>query len=211
VALGEVLIQKVYQAVRTGPGWNQTLLIISYDEHGGCYDHVAPPGGAVPPDSCIPEYGFDFTRFGVRVPAVLVSPLIAAGTIYRVAAGSMPIDHTSVLKTIERRWGLPALTARDAGAPDLGGVLRLTTPRTDDPIAGVVAPTSTGKNPASHEVSHLQQIHAQMIADLPVPDEHLVGEPVLRNQTTPVEFASYIDTRSSTWRAARDAGQSPVG
>jgi phospholipase C len=211
VALGEVLIQQVYQALRNGPGWNQTLLIITYDEHGGCYDHVAPPGGAVPPDACEGEYGFDFTRFGVRVPAVLVSPLIAAGTIYRVPAGSMPIDHTSVLKTIERRWDLPTLTARDAAAPDLGGVLTLPTPRTDDPLAGVVAPTSTGANPARGEVSHLEQVHAQMIADLPVPDESLVGAPVLVDQDTPVQYANYIAARSSTWKAARDAGQAPAG
>jgi phospholipase C len=210
VALGEVLIQQVYQALRSSPGWNQTLLIITYDEHGGCYDHVAPPGGAVPPDSSVGDYGFDFTRFGVRVPAVLVSPLIPAGTVYRVPAASMAIDHTSVLKTIELRWGLPALTARDAAAPDLGGVLTLTTPRTDDPLAAVVAPTSTGDNPAAGEVSHLQQLHAQMIADLPVPDEHLVGAPVLPDQNTPEQYANYIATRTHTWKSARDAGRAPT-
>ena len=79
VALGEALIQQVYEALRSGPGWDQTLLIITYDEHGGCYDHVPPPAGATPPDSTSGEFGFDFTRFGVRVPAVLVSPLIPAG------------------------------------------------------------------------------------------------------------------------------------
>ena len=106
-------------ALRDGPGWDQTLLIVTYDEHGGCYDHVPPPSGAIPPDQAIGEYGFDFTRFGVRVPAVLVSPLIAAGTVFRVPAGSMPLDHTSILKTVETRWGLPSLTARDAAAPDV--------------------------------------------------------------------------------------------
>ena len=209
VALGEAFIQQVYQALRSGPGWNQTLLIITYDEHGGCYDHVPPPSGAVPPDSSAGEFGFDFTRFGVRVPAVLVSPLIPAGTIYRVPATSTPIDHTSVLKTIELRWGLPALTARDAAAPDLGGVLTLTTPRTDDPIAGVVAPVSGGPNPAADQVSHLQQLQAQMTSDLPVPAEQLVGEPLLSNQRTPADFAHYIAARTSKWKASRDAGQSP--
>ncbi len=103
VALGEAFILQVYQAVRNGPGWASTLLIITYDEHGGCYDHVPPPGGATPPDSTVGEFGFDFTRFGLRIPAVLVSPLIPAGTIFRVPDGSTPIDHTSVLKTIEQR------------------------------------------------------------------------------------------------------------
>jgi phospholipase C len=209
VALGEALIQQVYQALRSGPGWDQTLLIITYDEHGGCYDHVPPPSGATPPDSSAGEFGFDFTRFGVRVPAVLVSPLIPAGTIYRVPAGSTPIDHTSVLKTIELRWGLPALSARDAAAPDLGGVLTLTVPRTDDPLAGVVAPTSSGTNPAVGQVSHLQQLQAQMTSDLPVPAEQLVGEPLLANQHTPADYAHYIAARTSKWKAARDAGQAP--
>ena len=140
VALGEQFIHDVYQAVRAGPGWPQTLLVITYDHHGGCYDHVPPPWPAVPPDESAGEFGFDFRRFGVRVPAVLVSPLITAGTVFRVPDGSMPIDHTSILKTVQERWSLPALTARDAAAPSLAGVLTLAAPRTDDPLAGVSVP-----------------------------------------------------------------------
>jgi phospholipase C len=211
VALGEVFIQRVYQALRGGPGWNQTLLIITYDEHGGCYDHVPPPSGATPPDSSVGEFGFDFTRFGVRVPAVLVSPLIAAGTIYRVPAGTMPLDHTSVLKTIEVRWGLPPLTARDSAAPDLGSVLTLTAPRTDDPIAGAVAPTAAGPNQAAGEVSALLRLHAQQIADLQVPLQRLRAEPLLANQQTPADFETYINGRTITWQQARDEGDAPVG
>jgi phospholipase C len=118
----------VYYALRNGPAWDQTLLIVTYDEHGGRYDHVAPPSGAVPPDSCAGEFGFDFTRFGVRVPAVRVSPLIAPGTVFR-PSGTVPLDHTSILRTVETRWGLPALAARDAAAPDVGDVLTLAQPR----------------------------------------------------------------------------------
>ena len=88
----------------TAPDGNQTLLIITYDEHGGCYDHVPPPTGAVPPDKNAGEFGFDFRRFGVRVPAVLVSPLIAPGTVFR-PSGTVPLDHTSILKTVENRLG----------------------------------------------------------------------------------------------------------
>jgi phospholipase C len=90
VALGEQLIHEVYQALRGGPGWGQTLLVITYDEHGGCYDHVPPPAGAIPPDKDAGEFGFDFTRFGLRVPAVLVSPLIAPGTVFRGRGGETP-------------------------------------------------------------------------------------------------------------------------
>ncbi len=211
VALGEAFILQVYQAVRNGPGWASTLLIITYDEHGGCYDHVPPPGGATPPDSTVGEFGFDFTRFGLRIPAVLVSPLIPAGTIFRVPDGSTPIDHTSVLKTIEQRWGLPALTARDAAAPGLGGVLTLTTPRTDDPLAGVSAPTSSGANPAAGEVSQLLSAHAQQVSDLQVPISRLTYAPLLPNQHTPADYENYIAARTETWKTARAEGDAPVG
>jgi phospholipase C len=210
VSLGEQLIQAVYTAVRTGPGWGETLLIITYDEHGGLYDHVPPPSGATPPDATLGEFGFDFKRFGVRVPAVLVSPLIVAGTVFR-AAGPTPLDHTSVLKTIETRWGLSPLTARDAAAPDLGDVLTLTAARTDDPLSGVTALLSTGTNPAAGEVSHLQALQAQLTSELPVPLEQLQSSPLLSNQRTPEDYDRYIAARTSTWQNAKTQGQAPAG
>jgi len=163
VALGEQLIHDVYEAVRNGPGWAQTLLVVTYDEHGGCYDHVPPPSGATPPDNTAGEFGFDFTRFGVRVPTVLVSPLIAPGTVYR-APGGTPLDHTSVLKTVQQRWGLPALTQRDAAAPSVASVLTLTGPRTDDVLAGIVVPVAAGDTPAAGQPSHLQEVQADLIS-----------------------------------------------
>jgi phospholipase C len=164
VALGEQLMHDVYEAVRTGPGWPQTLLVITYDEHGGCYDHVPPPAGAVPPDDTSGEFGFDFTRFGVRVPAVLVSPLIAPGSVYRAPEGGTPLDHTSVLKTMQERWGLPSLTARDAAAPSLADVLTLAEPRVDDVLAGVTVPVAAGTSPAAGIPSHLQEVQADLIS-----------------------------------------------
>ncbi|HEX3784970.1 MAG TPA: alkaline phosphatase family protein [Pseudonocardiaceae bacterium] len=166
VALGEQLLLDTYRAVKSGQDWNSTLLIITYDEHGGCYDHVSPPWGATPPDSSAGEYGFDFTRFGPRVPTVLVSPLIPAGTVFRVPAGSTPLDHTSILATVEHRWSIPALTHRDAAAPDVGAALSLTTPRTDDPLATVTAPTPPPTPKAlAEQPSHLQKLHAALIAE----------------------------------------------
>ena len=212
VALGEALIQQVYETLRSGPGWNETLLIITYDEHGGCYDHVPPPSGATPPDATPGEFGFDFTRFGVRVPAVLVSPLIEAGTIYRVPDGSMPLDHTSVLRTVEKRWSLPALTARDLAAPDLGAVLTLTTPRTDDPLAGVTAPVTTSQPPAAGQVSNLLRVQAQMAASLPIPPDHLgavPAQPDVAHLSTATDFSNFIAARTSAWRTARQQGQVP--
>jgi phospholipase C len=199
VALGEALIHDVYEALRTSPGWNQTLLVITYDEHGGCYDHVPPPDGATPPDSTAGEFGFDFRRFGVRVPTVLVSPLIEPGTVFRTS-GPTPLDHTSVLATVERRFGLPALTARDAAAPDIGDALTLTTPRTDDPLAGVVPPPPSAANPNASTPSHLQRIHAELVAALNVPGKRLPTSEALAPLRTNADYAEFINQRIAETR-----------
>jgi phospholipase C len=200
VALGEQLIHDVYRALRDGPGWNQTLLIVTYDEHGGCYDHVPPPMGAVPPDTSTGEFGFDFRRFGVRVPTVLVSPWIDSGSVFRVPAGSTPLDHTSILKTVEQRWELPALTARDAAAPDVRAALSRSSPRTDDPLAGVTVPHSTGTNPAANVPSHLQQVEAALVAQLPVSGAIDERPPVLQ---TSADYTHYINARIDAWKQSR--------
>jgi phospholipase C len=208
VALGEQLIHDVYYALRNGPDWNETLLIITYDEHGGCYDHVAPPLGAVPPDNSVGEFGFDFTRFGPRVPTVLVSPLIPAGTVFRVPANSTPFDHTSILKTVENRWSLPNLTARDAAAPDVSAVLSLSSPRADDPLAGVTVPTASSQALDTTVPSHLEQVHAELVSELPVPDAtghvHHTMPPLM----TSSDYKSYIRGRTEAWKAARASSKS---
>ena len=127
VLFGERLIARVYDALRNGPGWEQTLFIITYDEHGGIYDHVPPPP-ATSPDDLQPD-GFAFDRYGVRVPAVIVSPWVPAGSIIRPPAGSPPFDHTSILATLRNLFDLGApLTRRDAAAPDLLAALSLPGP-----------------------------------------------------------------------------------
>ena len=83
VTAGEALIADVYNRICQSRYWESTLLIIPYDEHGGCYDHVTPPP-APPPDtiySINPPFNFD--RYGVRVPAVFISPYISRRTIVR--------------------------------------------------------------------------------------------------------------------------------
>jgi len=203
VAAGEQLIHDVYYALRNGPNWNQTLLIITYDEHGGCYDHVAPPSGAVPPDDSAGEYGFDFTRFGVRVPTVLVSPLIPPGIVFRVPDGATPFDHTSILKTIENRWNVPALTARDAAAVDVSAALTLTAPRTDDPLAGVVVPVSSAPVPNADRPSHLQEVQAELVAQLPVPDAQGRARLVLPPLRTNDDYKNFIRSHMQAWEKSR--------
>lgn len=134
---GEQLIADVYNAVVNSPQWNETLLVITYDEHGGCYDHVPPPNHATPPSGG--KYGdpgqdgFRFNRYGVRVPTVVVSPWIEAGTIAR-PAGWTPYDHCSIIATVRRTFGLKdPLTKRDEYAPDLSGMLGRTRARRDKP------------------------------------------------------------------------------
>jgi phospholipase C len=84
--------------------------------------------------------------------------------VYRAPAGGTPLDHTSILKTVEQRWNLPTLTARDAAAPGFGDVLTLTTPRTDDVLASVTVPPPSGPGPAAATVSHLEEIHADLVS-----------------------------------------------
>jgi phospholipase C len=115
VALGEQFLHDVYYTLYGSKIWPATLLIITYDEHGGYYDDVPLPANAVAPDNSPGEDGFDFKRFGLRVPTVLVSPLIPAGTVYRTASAT-PFDHTSILATVEKRFGVAPLTACDGGS-----------------------------------------------------------------------------------------------
>jgi phospholipase C len=136
VGYGEALIASVYNAVRGGSGWKETLLMILWDEHGGCFDHVPPPR-ATPPDGFKPD-GFDFGAFGVRVPAVIVSPYVHAGSVIR-PSGVLPFDHTSIIATLRKLFGFASLTARDAAAPDLLQALG-TTPDNDGP-ASIAAPS----------------------------------------------------------------------
>lgn len=126
VAAGEGLIASVYNALRQGPAWTSTLLVILFDEHGGCYDHVPPPLALPPSGSATSPFNFD--RFGVRVPAVFVSPYIQPGQVLR-PAGVTPFDHTSVIATLRKRFDLgPPLTDRDAAAPSFEAVLNLSEP-----------------------------------------------------------------------------------
>jgi phospholipase C len=151
VVHGEKLIADVYNAVRNSPCWKSTLLIITYDEHGGCYDHVPPPP-ATPPDGIVANPGnFNFNAYGVRVPAVIISPYIPPGSKIRPpknADGSVtPFDHTSIIKTLRELFDLgDKLTARDEAAPSLMGALSLAAPNNDGPPridATLVQPSPT--------------------------------------------------------------------
>ena len=186
-------------------------MLITFDEHGGNYDHVPPPSNATPPDDSIGEFNFDFKRFGVRVPALLISPRIAAGTVFRAKRGT--IDHTSMLKTIELRWGLDPLTERDKAAPDLGDVLTLAVPRTDDPLQGVPIPVANVAHPEQAEPSLIEMIHAHKVALLPLRNDHgSYDRHTPPDLSTSAQIGDYIQGRTAAWtqhlerkRAEREA------
>ncbi len=133
---GESFAAEVINRVMHGKGWPHTLLIWTYDEHGGYYDHVSPPEAVAPDD--VPAHNYqlafpgwlrrlfrrtfaelanldsgpaDYQRYGFRVPAVIVSPYARRDYVC-----TKTLDHTSVLKLIEQKWNLPPLTRRDAAA-----------------------------------------------------------------------------------------------
>jgi phospholipase C len=118
---GQDLVLRVFHALRTSSAWERTLLVITYDEHGGFYDHVSPP--ATEDDD--PE----FLRLGVRVPAIVASPLVAAGSTSSALLGDgFHFDHTSIIKTILMRFceldgRIPAMTRRVQAANHLGYLL----------------------------------------------------------------------------------------
>jgi phospholipase C len=132
ITRGEKLIKDVYEKIRNSPLWEKSLLLVTYDEHGGFYDHVPPPAAVVPGDPVADEdnvhHHFRFDQLGVRVPAVVVSPLIDRGTL-----DGTVYDHTSLLATLEALFGLKPLTARDAGASSLLKLLTRSSPRSDAP------------------------------------------------------------------------------
>lgn len=116
VAGGDALVKTVYEALANSSIWNNSMLIITYDEHGGFYDSYTPPSAPPPNDNPPPglnEFGFQFDQYGVRVPAFIVSPLIPRGVDHTL------YDHTSVLATLEVLFGLKPLTQRDTDANNL--------------------------------------------------------------------------------------------
>ncbi len=148
ITRGEKLIKRVYELIRNSPHWNDSLLIVTFDEHGGFYDHVEPPAATPPGDLFTPGYvknHFTFDRYGVRVPALVISPYTQKSLI-----DSTVFDHTSMLATVERLFGMGSLTNRDAGANDVLPLLNLSTPRTDAP-ATLPSPAVNRENPLSCE------------------------------------------------------------
>ncbi len=148
IVVGETFLASVVKAIGASPNWEKTLLIITYDEHGGYFDHVPPPV-ALPPDLIPPlvqpgESTYEgFARYGFRVPSVVVSPYAKPNYVSHTV-----YDHTSILAMVERKWNLPALTYRDANANDLLDFLDVGAMKSGQPT---FSPSAIAALPASGE------------------------------------------------------------
>ena len=123
-------IAAVYEALRAKPDlFAETLLLVTWDEHGGTFDHVPPPV-AVPPDARTQQ--FDFKRLGVRVPAIVISPWVPAGTL----DSDTVHDHASIPATLRQHFAPQAtpLNEREAAAKSFVPLLTLSEPRTADQL-----------------------------------------------------------------------------
>jgi len=142
VSEGERLYKSIYEAIRASTLWDETLFFITYDEHGGFFDHVAPPQTGVPaPDGVVGQNGFMFDRLGIRIPAVAISPLIPANTVIHTPpkdqspSPTSQYDATSIIATVNKIFGITDhMHARDQWAGTFEHIFSNPTPRTDCPM-----------------------------------------------------------------------------
>lgn len=179
---GEEFLLKLYEKLTSNRElWSKTLLIISFDEHGGTYDHVAPPWGALSPwgDGAPPadlEHQFQFNRFGIRVPTIMVSPWIDEGVVFR-SPTDVPFDHTSLIATLLKWKGIDpkdvGMGQRVAHAPTFESVLTRETPRDDVPTLAL-APAAAARlaNPPSPADTPPTPMQFKMLPNLLL---HLAG------------------------------------
>lgn len=177
-AVGEQALYELYEAMRSGPAWNETLFVITFDEHGGIFDHVPPPYAENPwPNDVID--GFRFDMMGVRVPTILVSPLIKRHTVFR-SPTAVAYDSTSILATLLNWYGVPkarwGLGERTRHAPTFEGVFQLAEPRAEKPS---FKPPAIEESSARPRVSDLDRLMAPRVAAA-----------LARGQLTPSDMAS---------------------
>ncbi len=135
IQIGEQFIASIVRALMVSPRWHRTAFFITYDEHGGYYDHVPPPR-AIKPDDIAPIQestrpplaSGGYNRYGFRVPLVVVSPWARANYVSCVVQ-----DHTSITAFVERKWNLPAMTFRDANAHPMTDYFDFRKPAFADP------------------------------------------------------------------------------
>lgn len=165
---GQIFVNQVYEALTQSPNWENTVLVVNYDEWGGFFDHVPPPLAPLTEED--PIIGND-GRLGFRVPTLVASPLARRGFV-----GHQQYDHTSILSMIEWRWGLQPLTVRDRTANNLAHVLDFNRSKNFDvprfsvpqgPYDGSCAPEAAALHEALKDVRGLRAKAAALGFDLP--------------------------------------------
>ena len=172
ITRGQALIRRVYAAV-TGNSqlWSKSVLIITYDEHGGFFDHVEPLA-LVTPQNHGEKYTL-FTTTGVRVPAIVVSPFVDAGTCF-----SQPLDHTSILRMLADKFtaGTPYSADVAARTPTHSAAEVLTlaaarpgvapaAPPLPPPVFAAAVPTVARRMPPPNAIAYLNAIEAMRRLD----------------------------------------------
>lgn len=191
VALSERFYKDIYEALRASPQWEELLFVITFDEHGGFYDHVSTPVRGVPPPDDHPSWpskNFSFDRLGIRVPTLLISPWIKKSLVVsEPPAKQKPFptseyDGTSIIATTRKLLNMnsPPLTRRDAWSATFEHVLEdLTTPRTDCPLHTPEPPAPTRYDEAEYPLHDLQLDIIEVLShlnDVPVPKHSKQGE-----------------------------------
>jgi len=221
VRSGEQLIKSTYDALRASPLWDTSLLIVTWDEHGGFYDHaLAVPGGAVAPgDKAVTpggvnKFGFTFEQYGPRVPAVIVSPRIPQNLI-----DHRTYDHASIPATVEKLFGIPPLTQRDRHARGVTPLVSLAGPRSTPetlpapaaapaarPVlaqlagqAGPDGPADTGSVPG---FVHIAQRYDQALSPA---EQHPAIQARVAGITTRGQAKQYLEEVAAKTAAARSA------
>jgi len=206
VALGEALIKSVYEAIRNSPRWNQSMLIITYDEHGGFFDHVTPPPAQRIPTRSSPggiegqAHGFMFDQHGFRVPAIVISPWCPQNMIEH-----RPLEHASIPATIEQLFGLQPLTSRDRGALGLHTLATLSAPRNvttpiPDALAAAEPKDPVPGGPITSSVSTVGSAVAS-VSEATLAATSVTPGPVASPPAAPVDPSSLLN-RDDPWLAA---------
>jgi phospholipase C len=162
---GERALNEIYEALSNGPGWDDTVLVITFDEHGGIFDHVPPPY-AVNPWPNDENDGFHYDLMGPRVPTIVVSPRIDENTVFR-SGGPVAYDATSILATLLEWFGIPrprwGMGERTRLAPTFEGVVQRVEPRTKPPAFTPPHDTQFPNHDAPTNPVRLHDLHRLMI------------------------------------------------
>ncbi|SDZ96251.1 alkaline phosphatase family protein [Variovorax sp. YR216] len=201
---GEVALNEIYDALRAGPAWNETLFVITFDEHGGIFDHAKPPYAANPWPNDVND-GFRYDIMGVRVPTIIVSPWIKEKTVFR-SPKDVAYDGTSFAATLLRWFGIPesrwCMGDRIMQAPTFEGVLQCASPRDESPTLKPPYDRTFPREGKSGRRERLHDLHRLMApravtalaaGKLPPDEINRISEQILADATDLKSLHAMID------------------